>query len=578
MATPAATQRGRTVLFEQAHLELYQRNAFRVLGIPITAGMREIRRIGKRHKRRERLGRDADDDPTGFLPLELDPDENDVQTALQRIQDPLRRLLDEFFWFWPLKPGDEHDSILETLDAGKVQSAHKLWQEEESKTPGDGAATHNLAVLYHLWALDLERKAETEKLTAKEQSTRLGCWRNTLPRWKSLLAINAFWQRIESRIDEIDDPQLARNLAEQIRLSLSEFLLLINARLAAKAAEAGQTGVAKRHVQIIRDSTFDDAAMGDSLREALKPIRQRVKLVTEPVNDQSAKEPARALALGESLLDQSRPLLNIIDLVLLEDDSLRQGAHDEVAAAGLQAAIAYGNHTSDWAPAVKLLEQVEQLPPGTQSVLERVQQNLTIMRENQVVGRCHFCGNGRSTDKSAHKVKMFSNVLRHPVSATSFRVTWNTLELAVPRCPKCFSHHEQLSRGRKQKVAAGERMEKLKAQNYATFIGAGLLIGLPGLAAFQIDAVMGTLGIALTGAGGFFLGRFLAQRFFGEKIQRLQMEIDALESRISEMRSETKELADFAEFGKIVELRKERWIIGDAPTEMQQQIAPLAQT
>ena len=73
--------------------------------------------------------------------------------------------LDEFFWFWPRHPEDESDEALTLLGKAKFETARQLWIKNENEQSEGRVASHNLAVLYHLWALDLEEEARDFSLT-----------------------------------------------------------------------------------------------------------------------------------------------------------------------------------------------------------------------------------------------------------------------------------------------------------------------------------------------------------------------------------------------------------------------------
>src|SRR5207237_3361496 len=95
--------------------------------------------------------------PRGPLALVPAPDVDAVRHAIERLRDPETRLVDEFFWFWPETSATETpDEALTALDRGDVAAARKRWQ---AAAPGAGVAVHNLAVLAHLLALDLEHRA-----------------------------------------------------------------------------------------------------------------------------------------------------------------------------------------------------------------------------------------------------------------------------------------------------------------------------------------------------------------------------------------------------------------------------------
>ena len=172
----------RSRLFEIAVPELYEQNAFRVLGLPVDASLRDVRRKQKKLERTRKLGINSNH-RGGFLPLTPAPGEDETRKAMHRVQDPIARFLDEFFWFWPRKAGAKDDDVLGLLRRKRVQDAHKLWLRYEGRSSNDKVSTHNLAVLYHLSALDSEQRLLRENLAEGDHKTRVGCWQRAYGRW-----------------------------------------------------------------------------------------------------------------------------------------------------------------------------------------------------------------------------------------------------------------------------------------------------------------------------------------------------------------------------------------------------------
>ena len=138
-------------LFEIAVPELYEQNAFRVLGLGVDASLRDVRRTQKKLERTGRLGINSNH-RGGYMPLKTTLGEDETRRAMQRVQDPSCRFLDEFFWFWLRQAGAKDDDALALLGRKRVQDAHKLWLRYEAGTSSDKVSTHNLAVLYHVSA------------------------------------------------------------------------------------------------------------------------------------------------------------------------------------------------------------------------------------------------------------------------------------------------------------------------------------------------------------------------------------------------------------------------------------------
>ena len=211
-------------LIEIATPGLYRRNLFRVLGIPVDASMRDVRRAEQRRRMRERLGVAQEADSDALLPLE--PGENvDPMAALERLSRPIDRFLDEFFWFWPSEGGD---AALAALRAGRVDEASDGWLSAATQ-PNGWAATHNLAVLHHLLALDAEwRRAQGHPVADVDVID--AHWRTAFRSWTATLAQEELWRRLHERANELDDAQLTGDLVEHIRATLPFALVTVNAR------------------------------------------------------------------------------------------------------------------------------------------------------------------------------------------------------------------------------------------------------------------------------------------------------------------------------------------------------------
>lgn len=519
-------------LLEIAVPELYQRNAYRVLGLPVGASTREVRKRQKRHRRAERLGV-ATSDRHGYLPLPEPPDEDDMQKAMHRLQDPVSQLFDEFFWFWPLEPdGEQTDEALQFMSQGRRNDAHQHWRRLEGHLQYGQVCTHNLAVVYHVTALDLEQQSLTQPLNEDQEKTRSGCWVRCFERWKRLVDDNVFWNRVRQRIREIDDPQLPPTVSQNIRDSLARVILCINARLAVRAAERHNTRLAEQHVNVMRQSQFGSELVNDVLRGALSPLRDRVRMLCRPAEPKATADPAHANQVARQLYDDVVPLLETIDMMLPPEDPTRQGAHDEVASTLLTCQVTYGNHTDDWQESSLLLEYVVPLA-GSESLRERVSQNLEVCRNNHRIGTCHYCGTRQSKDDCRVEVKMHGNVRKSMTGYNTYRVRWQHTTVHVPRCPTCKANHSRIG----------------------TCVGIFMLLGAAaGAYAFTEGFWPGlgcTVGLGLVGS---LLGKALGHLTVSYRIK-------------GEM--------NYRSHSGVQGLLKEGWTFGETPSETAQQNAPI---
>src|SRR3989339_1503991 len=99
-------------------MKYYIENAFRVLGLPVTATDKDIiKRVDELITYIE-IGKTPAFD-TDFLWMgKLNRSKDSISKALQDLQDPEKRLLHTIFWFWD---EDESDKVyLDALKSGEI--------------------------------------------------------------------------------------------------------------------------------------------------------------------------------------------------------------------------------------------------------------------------------------------------------------------------------------------------------------------------------------------------------------------------------------------------------------------------
>lgn len=423
-------------LLEFATPELYRRNSFRVLGLEIGAESSEARRRQKKLKRKEALGLD-DSSAAGLLPLAEAPSREDLQIAQQRIQNPVCRLMDEFFWFWPQASG-EPDEAIAALHKGDSTAAKKLLVR--AAQDGDPTAIHNLAVFDHLTALEGERGAANPAATNSE--ARDAAWIHALARWRETVENPETLTRLSERIDSLDDPRLTRDSSPQLHSAISEMILLVSARLAVHALEEGRPAEVARHVWLLHSSGFPEKLILAALRRALAPVDQRIRSACEKAESAVNRDPTLGLSLTQDLLVLAGPLLEAIDLMLACDDPLRQGLQDEVCAAALRCQVVYGNKTDDWLGPKKGLEQILAKLQPSEGLRQRIEQNLKSMSANVAVAICHYCGSAPGVSEHAVHVNMHGDV---KIDYGRNLRNWNHHGLKIPRCAGCKGHHDKVA-------------------------------------------------------------------------------------------------------------------------------------
>ncbi len=276
-----------SALWDRATPTLYRHNAFRITGMPVAASLREMKRQKARMEMAGSLGLAQTSQPC--LPLDPPPTKDQADAASYRLQDPLSRLIDELLWFWPDADTDGEDPALAALQANRVNDALAIWVQQD-KDPDAPSPIHNLAVLYHAMALDLELRCQQKGWTDDLKRRCDVYWQRALKRWNQLDCDEAFWKRVCDRVAELDDPRLTDQTVWALRAALPRVALQTSAALAQQAVDRGELDQARRHAAILKASGFGQGMLPEEMSaEILKSLKADVR--------QSSNEELRAAVI-----------------------------------------------------------------------------------------------------------------------------------------------------------------------------------------------------------------------------------------------------------------------------------------
>jgi hypothetical protein len=365
--------------------QLYRTNAFRVLGLSVSDDKVAMHRRLQMSKIREKLGGAPQEGQSGVLPLQPSPDSEAIRSAGQRLHDMQTRFVDEFFWFWPSggTPGTDGDAGLELLRRGDISGVHEHWSGIAEANHNGFKANHNLAVLYHALALDIEHTTETqtEQLGSGIQTLREKYWQMALRYWLSTVADEALWVHMASRAEVLDDPRLNPAFIGRLRQSLPAAISSISIDLAVRTAKRGDAGQAERHMAYIRESGFDRDLIDRLLDREATSFVDQIQRICKPVAARCKSAPAEAYRLAEAVLADAKTLLIGMRAILAEEHPLCQKASDLVAGTLRECMIEYGNETKNWSACIPMLEHAVGLALD-EGLRSRLQRDIAQAREN----------------------------------------------------------------------------------------------------------------------------------------------------------------------------------------------------
>ncbi|WP_305554372.1 carboxypeptidase-like regulatory domain-containing protein [Methanobrevibacter sp. V74] len=252
------------------HENIYRTNGFRILGLDITSKNRKIdNRISKINRYRER--KDFNDtEPLVdvfknskmdfLLPVSPEPSYNEYQDAKNRLKDVETRLIDEIFWFWPKSfDSDLDDEIVGYLKDGEYYEAISYWNDTSISNTMNMTSIHNLAVLYHVRALDGFIDGDGDIMLFDDLELSLNYW-------SRIIDSNNFKNFVKERVNTLNHPRLTEKFVDEIFEELPYDLLNINYIFIKKYLDSSnitktQLDCVSNFIDCIQNSPFDKSVI-----------------------------------------------------------------------------------------------------------------------------------------------------------------------------------------------------------------------------------------------------------------------------------------------------------------------------
>jgi len=342
-------------LLDFAGTDLFRTNAFRVVGLPAHLAEPEIRKQGDKLKFLLQHGGGVGRRGVGPLPLDPTPPDETVSDALHRLSDPELRFIDEFFWFWPHPGMGSKDPALVALNNRDIETAIEIWNGEARRNDDHGRSIHNLAVMFHTLALDIEYARRTETISKKLQTVQYTYWHKGLSQWQAVMVDEEFWDELNLRVLDFNDPRVTIASAVQMRTVLPLVLLLINAQIVARASTGGASAEALKYRSLIDESGFAEEVIEEALGRSVQLIRNVISANCRTAEQEADANPTTADESARRLLQQTQRLVAAIDM-LRPSIAMGNDARDEVATAATNCLYRLSDEATKSEVARELLE------------------------------------------------------------------------------------------------------------------------------------------------------------------------------------------------------------------------------
>lgn len=430
---------------------VYATNPFHLIGLSPFANSKSVRRRKEDLESAEAMGGAAWKDEFRHLLGNVQvPSPEEVSAAFRRIEDPQQRIVDEFFWFWPLD--DHEDKALDALQEGKKAIAVKIWEKEEMS--GDirrsAIARHNVAIYNHFYAIDGEWQFIKNNVPAISSTVdcanlrrkMLKYWNVALECWGDVADDEDFWDVVRERVSDIDDKRLTTGFVRRMRDEFPIAFDRINGDLVVEYARLpDRHAEVQRHLRYMNESHRGLDDVEATLDAIFDPIEREVELLIQEAGRVRKATPNRALSAARTLLQNSAGIRKMADEILGKDHHRRIKIFDKIASECNFCQVAYGNETKQWEECLGFIKEVIPLACG-EDLIGVLNSNLNVVTKNfedyKLRNYCWFCQKHPADPNFAIEIKMYGNVrIQAEVFSRQYRTTWNNALVVIPRCKHC---------------------------------------------------------------------------------------------------------------------------------------------
>jgi hypothetical protein len=342
--------------------EMFQDNAYRVLGQSINASQADIHEANSSMRRCHKIG--VDITTSWDLPW-LGPftrTEKDLQAAIGKLTNPAQRLKERLFWF------SENAGL---LNAASIESLPSIITELERET-----SNHDLAILKFTYA----------NLTDPEINNK-NLWVETINSWQNVIDLDDYWvSLLDIEIDGQFEPfatiEDVENLKRDVnRLLCSELLALAN-----ECVITNNDNICRQVFSIFRDSklprnTFYDfetqvlGGLEDEFNQSCEQIRNDL---SSAINREDTNTPDNINACTAALNrfdNEIQPFLNRLLNLSGQNTELANRAKEEAATCLRSIAINF-TWADEFIHCQKLLERARSIAPKSTSIYHRILEDL----------------------------------------------------------------------------------------------------------------------------------------------------------------------------------------------------------
>lgn len=419
--------------------KVYHQNAYYLLGLTVGMTWRKVKRRVEDLQGLGEMG--ASEWESAYdkflMGSAVAPGKDLFADLAERIKDPEFAITESFFWFWPT--GEGEDSALRAIADGNREVAFDIWRSLATKSTREAVvARHNLAILFHYYAVDAESRRLNGAAgadTGEYLKVLDGYWRTAFAYWEELVDDDDFWDAFADRVKEADDPRFGRDFVSEFRRQFPISFDNLNADFLVDYARVGRLDDAKRHFVYMSETMRGSDDVDQTLNAAFKPQIDKLRRLIDHCRESKVAEDG--MKDIQRALDGSRDLFRVLRFLLPSESRMCRDLMNEVAKACHDRLPSYAKKTGDFEGALVVERQLSALA-STASLKSAIARSLgeleKIVKERREADTCWYCKT-YAKGMSKETVKMYGDLA--PDMLQIGRVSYSTNVIHVPVCSEC---------------------------------------------------------------------------------------------------------------------------------------------
>jgi len=339
-------------------MTIYSENAFRILGLSVTASNRDIARRVEELQTFIVIGQVPNYNTDLLWISKFDRNEETIKKALQVLEHPKTRLLHLLSWFWVL---DDYDNqAIDALDKKLVDKALFLWnaaaQQEKNIYYVKNLATLELILSIQGSDSDYNHLINGIKLWAEFASS------EHLPHIINNFSLN--------KSTKINESEIINTIGKVLNLSAKRFF--------DKCVKGNQIDKIGHFFNTLKESKMPPKLLDFIKEEYVRLLSEKIDSLCNKLSKEDndfEQLYSETITFFEAVIPYYEQIKQTGDLYIIESYG------DKIGGLILDRAIYYGNKTTQWQKSKNLFEMAETTIVG-QFLKDRFEKNLEITTKN----------------------------------------------------------------------------------------------------------------------------------------------------------------------------------------------------